>query len=534
MANDRANDRARDQPEQKASEQPSAAPDAGAALAPGSQFARYAIVRCVGVGGMGAVFEATHTLLRKRVALKTLHANLGKSESARERFLREAETVARIQHPNVVDITDVGIENNIPYFVMEYLEGEDLASWLDRGALSSADAVDIVIPIASGLSAVHRLGIVHRDIKPENVFLARGMRPDVVTPKLVDFGVSKDILASLGDGGPPLHTVTGTPHYMSPEQARGSASLDSRTDQYALSVLLYQCLTGARPYDAGSLLELMHLIDTGEFRPLRSLTAHVDEGLERVVHRAMSRNPRDRFATTEAFGEALLPFASERVRMAYGRDFEIKSEPWPTAPSPKKQAQLEAATMPMKEPPFSDASSVEGGIESRVRVRQEAATLETAPAVKPGTPQRLSRPSFSSLTEAATSKEQRTRLVVFGGIVMALLMLGLGLFFGFPALTGKGPKASKEPVREPPSASPAPSTDNAEAAPRDRLERDSPEALPLAAPDGLSAESEASDPPVPETPLDRLRVAKKPRATKSVEGPSEAERAPAVDIQLSR
>ncbi|MFO0694807.1 MAG: serine/threonine-protein kinase [Polyangiales bacterium] len=296
--------------------------DAPDVLRAGSSFGRYEILRCIGVGGMGSVFEATHTLLRKRVALKTLHANLGQSEGACARFLREAETVARIRHPNVVDISDVGIENGVPYLVMEFLEGENLARCITRvGALEQGTAVDILVPIAAGLAAVHRQGIVHRDIKPENIILARDAH-GAVLPKLVDFGISKDLEGGLqAEGLAQVHTVTGTPHYMSPEQARGSRDLDGRTDQYALGILLYQCLTATLPYDSPSLLGLMQQIDRGEFRPVRELRPDVSPELEAVVHRAMARNVRDRFQATEAFGRALLPFASERVRLVHERDF---------------------------------------------------------------------------------------------------------------------------------------------------------------------------------------------------------------------
>jgi serine/threonine protein kinase len=290
-------------------------------LAPGKTFARYEIVRCIGVGGMGAVFEATHALLKKRVALKTMHTNLVRSEASRARFLREAETVARIRHPNVVDVTDVGIEHGIPFLVMEFLEGEDLLHLLSRqGPLEPRAAADAVLPVAAGLCAVHRLGIVHRDVKPENVLLARDGQGGVI-PKLIDFGVSKDLDASTRSGGQAPHTVTGTPHYMSPEQARGAAQLDGRTDQYALGVLLYQCLSGRLPYHSTSLLELISLIDAGTFQPLDVVQPGVPAELAALVHRAMAPHPRDRFASMELFGRALSAFASDRMRLTHERDF---------------------------------------------------------------------------------------------------------------------------------------------------------------------------------------------------------------------
>jgi serine/threonine protein kinase len=325
-------------------------------LAPGRTFARYEIVRCIGVGGMGAVFEATHVLLKKRVALKTMHSNLVRSEASKARFLREAETVARIRHPNVVDVTDVGIEGGIPFLVMEFLEGEDLLRHLGRaGRLDARAAADALLPVAAGLCAVHRLGIVHRDVKPENILLARDAHGGMV-PKLIDFGVSKDLEASMRSGGHVPNTVTGTPHYMSPEQARGAAQLDGRTDQYALGVLLYQCLSGRLPYESTSLLALISLIDAGSFRPLEAVLPDVAPELAALVHRAMAPHPRDRFASMELFGRALAEFASDRMRLTHERDFS------PSGPAllisahdPESLAERQAAvTTPADPTPLGD------------------------------------------------------------------------------------------------------------------------------------------------------------------------------------
>lgn len=437
-------------PGEEGHERPSLTVDVASMFAPGSRFARYEIVRCVGVGGMGAVFEAIHVQLRKRVALKTQHTSLSQSEPARQRFVREAETVARIQHPNVVDITDVGVENDVPYFVMEFLEGEDLARRLERGQLRPREAADIVVPLVSGLAAVHRLGIVHRDIKPENVFLAQGARLGGVTPKLVDFGVSKDLIESSRSGVPPLHTVTGTPHYMSPEQARGSAMLDTRSDQYALGVLLYQSMTDTRPYDASSLLELMHLIDEGAFRPLRDLAPEVPEELERVVHRAMSRNPDARFETTEAFGEALLPFASERIRVTYAEDFAVKPTPFVApSPRPKTSHDAELSTVPTLQ--AVAVLAVPDGSQSGIRARgnggEMRGALQRTQSDNAGieSAQRASRPS---LFDPPTTKKHKLSLVVMGGVVMALLLLALAFVWGVPP----GPKAPATEAAQTPEA----------------------------------------------------------------------------------
>src|SRR5262252_4179961 len=156
----------------------------------GSVVGRYLLVRLVGEGGMGAVYEATHQELGKRVAIKTLHQRHAASPERRSRFLREGRAASRIRHPNVADVYDVGIEGAHPYLVMEFLEGEELARLIAREApLSVQRTADLLVPVVGAVAAAHDLGVVHRDLKPANIFLSaeRG----AVRPKVVDFGISK-------------------------------------------------------------------------------------------------------------------------------------------------------------------------------------------------------------------------------------------------------------------------------------------------------------------------------------------------------
>jgi serine/threonine-protein kinase len=265
---------------------------------------------------MGAVYQATHALLKKPVAIKLLHPRLRGSDESQARFLREAEIAARVRHHNVVYITDVGVEHDVCYLVMELLEGEDLATRLQRGgALDIVDAVDTVVAIAAGLAAVHREGIVHRDVKPENVLLA--VESDQVVPKLIDFGVSKDLMTPSG-----AQTITGTPKYMAPEQAAG-APVDGRADEYSLAVIAYECITGRVPYESPSLMGLMQLIEAGQYRPVRELNPAVPHELEAAIARATAVDPKDRFPTVAEFGAALLPFASAAVRARLSSEFSM-------------------------------------------------------------------------------------------------------------------------------------------------------------------------------------------------------------------
>ncbi len=288
-------------------------------MKPGSRFGPYTVVGFLGSGGMATIFEGTHHLLGRRVAIKWMHETTSAAPEAAARFLREARVLARVRHPNVVELLDLGTYEDRHYLVMEHLEGESLESVLQRGTRMDADqATSVLLPIAAALSTLHSGGLLHRDVKPDNVLLALDEEGRVV-PKLVDFGLAKE-LAELPTGS--HHTIAGTPHYMSPEQARGSLDLDARVDQYAFGVMLYRVLTGAMPYDGPSLLELMRAIDAGVAVAPRVLVPSLAPGLEALVLRAMHRDPRARFGSMRELGRALLPYANARVRRECARDFE--------------------------------------------------------------------------------------------------------------------------------------------------------------------------------------------------------------------
>jgi serine/threonine-protein kinase len=208
-------------------------------LEPGETFGRYRIVRKLGAGGMGSVYEAEHQELGRRVALKMLHRDLTHTPEVVARFLREARATAKVRHPHVVDVQDVGSEGGAPFLVMEYLDGEDLASLLVReGRLAVERATDLLLPVLAGVDAAHQAGIVHRDLKPENIFLLRAPGGEL-HPKVLDFGIAKVLDPAGSLTLTRTASLLGTPYYMSPEQARGARDVDGRTDQYALGVILY-------------------------------------------------------------------------------------------------------------------------------------------------------------------------------------------------------------------------------------------------------------------------------------------------------
>lgn len=276
-------------------------------------FGQYRLGRVIGKGGMARVFEGEHLGLRKRVAVKVMDPHMARNEVLRTRFLREGERAARVRHANIVDITDVGEVGGLPFLVMEYLEGENLAELLDRElALPLEQAANLMLPVIAAVAAGHELGVVHRDLKPENVFLHRdgALR---VRPKVLDFGVSRAIGQDARDRLTVPNSVLGTPYYMAPEQARGE-ECDERADQYALGSIFFEMLTGRRARDADTLVELLALAASGVAPRLSSYLPAVDPALDAAVARALAPVPEDRFPSVTDLAFALLPYATARAR----------------------------------------------------------------------------------------------------------------------------------------------------------------------------------------------------------------------------
>ncbi|MEZ4389502.1 MAG: serine/threonine-protein kinase [Polyangiales bacterium] len=281
----------------------------------------YRVLRCIGVGGMGSVYEAEHMGLGRRVALKTLNPEYAQDEDVRGRFLREGVAVARVRHPNIVGVSHVGTADGITYLVMDLLEGEDLADRLERvGAMPSEQAVSIVLAVASAIEAAHEAGVIHRDLKPANVFLERTRREEV--PRVLDFGISK-LTDRVGDTTRSV-ALLGSPHYMSPEQARSSKSVDWRTDQYAIGVMLFECLTGRRPFRGETIFELVYAI-TSTDPPSPASLVTMPSGLEHVVLRAMARDADARFASMRDLAMALIPFAPQDSQRRWQQEFSANA-----------------------------------------------------------------------------------------------------------------------------------------------------------------------------------------------------------------
>jgi serine/threonine protein kinase len=270
---------------------------------------KYKIDQLIGVGGMGAVFAATHQFTGKRVALKWMLPELARDNDAVHRFMREAHAAGRINHPNVVDVYDVGQHEDSYFLVMEYLQGEPLTSALARRDMTPSEMLVLLLPAMRGVAAAHRQGVVHRDLKPDNIFLAYeedGVRREA---KVLDFGISKVTNEDNRDMRlTRTGAVVGTPYYMSPEQIRGSSGLDKRADIYAVGVILYEALSGQVPFRAETYGALVLEIATGVAQPLDQLVPGLSPDLSSVVLRAMARDVAQRYSTMEALISALEPF----------------------------------------------------------------------------------------------------------------------------------------------------------------------------------------------------------------------------------
>jgi serine/threonine-protein kinase len=287
------------------------------------RFGRYEVVRLIGKGGMAAVFEGVHPGLAKRVAIKALLPSIAALPGAKERFVREGRAAARVRHPHVVDVTDMGEdERGRPYLVMEYLEGETLADYFRRRApLPVERLVDFMLPVVAGVAAGHEEGVVHRDLKPQNLFLARDARGGRV-PKVLDFGLSRLMdMTSSAEGLGPVGLHFGTTEYLAPEQASAGGVADGRSDQYALGLILYEGATGTPARRGGSELALWQQVLHGEITPPRALRAELPEAFESTLLRALAREPDDRFASLYALGEALIAFASPRGALRWQGTF---------------------------------------------------------------------------------------------------------------------------------------------------------------------------------------------------------------------
>lgn len=293
------------------------APDLGQAseLAVGHVLAgKYRIEEVLGRGGMGVVHAGRQLELDRPVAIKCLRRAPGQGGRSAHRFAREARAIAKMRSEHVVRVFDVGVEDELPFIVMERLVGRDLGVELAHGPLSAEDTAKYVLQACEAIAEAHSFGIVHRDLKPSNLFLAETLG-ELRVIKVLDFGVSKWLgstpdFDTLATGGPGF---VGTPAFVSPEQLTRPDTVDERTDVWALGVVLYRCVTGELPFETGNVPQLCAAILTAKPRPFRPLGV-VPEGFREIIFRCLEKRPEARYPNILELARALAPFAPPAER----------------------------------------------------------------------------------------------------------------------------------------------------------------------------------------------------------------------------
>ncbi len=266
-------------------------------LAPGTTLSHYRIIEQIGQGGQATAYKAEDTRLNRLVVVKTLLPELAASESARQRFEREARLASALDHPNICAIYDVGESNGFCYIVMPFIEGRTLKQIISRQPLEILSALSIAIQVADAIAAAHARGIVHRDIKPTNIMVS-----DQGQVKVLDFGLAKMIGTDEKEGNDDEKTMTeigvpyGTMGYGSPEQAAGE-SVDHRTDVFSLGVVLYEMATGQQPFEGRNRVETLHAVINNKPEPIGNLNPSLPLKLQAILDRALAKRPKDRFTT---------------------------------------------------------------------------------------------------------------------------------------------------------------------------------------------------------------------------------------------
>lgn len=278
---------------------------------------KYKVVRLIGEGGMGAVYEGQNLRLDRTVAIKVMHASLTTDRDLVARFEREAQAAARMDSAHIVDVLDLGdLPNGDRFMVMEFLKGESLLERLvEHGRLPVAEVGHIGVQLLAGLTHVHRAGILHRDLKPANVFLTRDVEGSELV-KILDFGACKMKTAKVRGENTAVGHLLGTLPYMAPETLeQGSAIVDARSDLYSVGVLLYRSVSGQLPYVAANLYDLMKKLREGRAAHVCDIAPDVDAKLGAVIDRAIEWDPKARFQDAREFQRALLDWGRENERI---------------------------------------------------------------------------------------------------------------------------------------------------------------------------------------------------------------------------
>lgn len=378
---------------------------------------------------MGAVYAATNDVTGRAVAIKWMLPSVARSAEAVARFLAEARATARIEHPNVIQVLDMGQDGAAPFLVMERLRGESLGERLARvGRLSVAETLAVMIPACRGIAEAHSEGIIHRDLKPDNIFLCEGKDGSPRPPKVLDFGISK--LYEEGDAKKLTQTgsIMGTPLYMSPEQVAARLDPDPAFDVYSVGIVLYECLAGRLPFDADGLFALLQKISSGDATPLRVAAPDVPPEVEEVVMRAMHVNRAFRYSSMEELAAEL-----QRVQ-AHATPMSAMVRP-DTAPRSPGTGPLISPTS------VGSAAHPQTGHGGYPPTSHDGQAATPHPSPRPGHP--------VTAYSATAAPPDRTGLIVLGmavALLVVLLIVGIGVAVVVKNMTNAPPDPSYSPV----------------------------------------------------------------------------------------
>ena len=427
---------------------------------------KYQLTRLLGQGGMGSVWEGVHTSLGTRVAVKFIDADYADSLEARNRFVNEAKAAARLQSKHVVQVYDQGVmEDGRPYIVMEFLAGEPLDKKLEReGRLGPGETAQLIVHVSRALTKAHQAGIVHRDLKPENVFLVWDEEDHANVGKVVDFGIAKFTDGGLtGSSATRTGSVLGTPHYMSPEQARGLRSVNFKSDIWSVGVIAYRCVVGRLPFDGEAVGDLLVKICTAPLPVPSQMVADLPPAFDAWFARCLSREPSERFESAAEMADQLCA----ALGVATGRG------PMPSA--------------------MLGAPSTVG---SNPHAAPSAETVQ-APTPMPGigpTPNTINSVTTHTHTAGVPTAGGRGALFAVLGVVGVLAIVGIG--WGVMAAGGDDRPAE-------PAASAIPEPPEETTPPAEPATTSEPEVAPAVASEDAGAEPEPSTEPAETKPKPR-------------------------------
>ena len=458
---------------------------------------RYRLARKIGSGGMGSVWLAHDQSLDANCAIKLIDDDKAADEEIRTRFAREAKASARLRSAHVVDVFDYGEWNGKYYIAMEYLEGEDLSTRLERaGRLDAETTYRIVAHVARALMSAHSQGIVHRDLKPENIFLVQSYDEEIA--KVLDFGIAQNSAYSLDNRATREGSFLGTPCYMSPEQARGK-SVDHRSDLWSLGVIAFQCLTGKLPFESAALGELMGLILYEPLPKATTFNENLPAGFDGWWEHAAARDREDRFQSAKAMADELSVLLGVHAVVSvptvppkYRSSFPPSNEKSGVITAPKA-AKLPSGN-PTPEPRIAQTSMVQVVASAERTLEAETAPLtprDSVTQLKPGLIEKLSKyPAADRYLKRWSALDNNAkRLLLAIPFVSALVVLGVILGF---VIWGRSAHVVVVPAnREPSSMRAEPRNESRSASPAqpaaDTLTVDM---LPLLAPSGQRGASE--------------------------------------------